>query len=54
MAIISITWLNESFGYYQLVDGLFIIIAVVALTTPKKSKYENLTNFSKFLSYKVI
>ncbi|WKU93670.1 hypothetical protein Q3408_13335 (plasmid) [Staphylococcus saprophyticus] len=36
MAIISITWLNESFGYYQLVDGLFIIIAVVALTTPKK------------------
>lgn len=39
--IISITWLNESFGYYQLVGGLFIIIAVVALTTPKKSKYEN-------------
>src|SRR5699024_3674458 len=39
--IISITWLNESFGYYQLVGGLFIIIAVVALTTPKKIKYEN-------------
>jgi drug/metabolite transporter (DMT)-like permease len=37
--IISITWLNESFGYIQLAGGLFIIVAVVMLTkTDKENK----------------
>ncbi|MBF0705818.1 EamA family transporter [Alkalihalobacillus hwajinpoensis] len=36
--IISVTWLNESFGYIQLAGGLCIIVAVVILTTPARNK----------------
>ncbi|MGG2067245.1 DMT family transporter [Bacillus sp. S14(2024)] len=36
-AIVSIIWLNESFGAYQLLGGIFIIVAVVFLTMPEKS-----------------
>lgn len=36
--IVSITWLNETFGYYQLAGGLFIIIAVIILTKPDARK----------------
>ncbi|MGG2093797.1 DMT family transporter [Bacillus sp. S13(2024)] len=35
-AIVSIIWLNESFGAYQLLGGIFIIVAVVFLTMPEK------------------
>ncbi|QHA93137.1 DMT family transporter [Bacillus sp. N1-1] len=35
--IISIIWLNESFGYIQLAGGLCIIVAVVILTTPARN-----------------
>ncbi|WP_079529979.1 DMT family transporter [Halobacillus hunanensis] len=35
-AIISVTWLNESFGAYQLLGGICIIVAVIFLTIPKK------------------
>jgi drug/metabolite transporter (DMT)-like permease len=35
-AILSITWLNETFGAYQLLGGAFIVIAVVFLTIPEK------------------
>jgi drug/metabolite transporter (DMT)-like permease len=35
-AILSITWLNETFGGYQLLGGAFIVIAVVFLTIPEK------------------
>lgn len=35
-AILSIMWLNESFGGYQLLGGAFIVIAVVFLTIPEK------------------
>jgi drug/metabolite transporter (DMT)-like permease len=34
--IVSITWLKESFGVYQLLGGVCIIIAVIFLTMPKK------------------
>jgi drug/metabolite transporter (DMT)-like permease len=40
-AIISITWLNESFGVYQIVGGAFIIIAVIFLTLPQKREQLN-------------
>ncbi|MGG0185902.1 DMT family transporter [Bacillus rhizoplanae] len=36
-AIVSIIWLHESFGSYQLLGGIFIIVAVVFLTMPEKS-----------------
>ncbi|MCP1122300.1 DMT family transporter [Bacillus sp. 3103sda1] len=36
-AIVSIIWLNESFGAYQLLGGIFIVVAVVFLTMPEKS-----------------
>jgi len=36
-AIVSIVWLNESFGAYQLLGGLFIIAAVVFLSMTDKS-----------------
>ncbi|WP_459502582.1 DMT family transporter [Bacillus sp. C1] len=35
-AIVSITWLNESFGAYQLLGGICIVIAVIFLTMPEK------------------
>ncbi len=35
-AIVSIVWLNESFGIYQLFGGIFIIIAVIFLTMPEQ------------------
>jgi drug/metabolite transporter (DMT)-like permease len=35
-AVLSITWLNESFGAYQLLGGAFIVIAVVFLAVPEK------------------
>ncbi|WP_102272048.1 DMT family transporter [Cytobacillus massiliigabonensis] len=34
--IVSITWLNESFGGYQLIGGVLIVIAVAALSLPEK------------------
>ncbi|KQL18467.1 DMT family transporter [Cytobacillus solani] len=34
--IVSITWLNESFGGYQLIGGALIVAAVVALSLPEK------------------
>ncbi|TCP21059.1 threonine/homoserine efflux transporter RhtA [Scopulibacillus darangshiensis] len=44
-AIISIVWLNESFGLFQLLGGACIIAAVVFLTMPKREKFE--TKFEK-------
>lgn len=41
-AIISILWLNESFGVYQLLGGLFIIVAVIFLTVPERGIKPNL------------
>ncbi|WP_257346850.1 DMT family transporter [Pseudalkalibacillus decolorationis] len=35
-AFLSITWLNESFGVYQLLGGAFIIMAVLFLSMPEK------------------
>ncbi|TCJ03383.1 DMT family transporter [Cytobacillus praedii] len=34
--IVSITWLNESFGGYQLIGGALIVVAVAALSLPEK------------------
>lgn len=36
-AIVSIIWLNESYGAYQLLGGLFIIAAVIFLSIPAAS-----------------
>ncbi|PEI95308.1 EamA family transporter [Bacillus pseudomycoides] len=35
-AIVSITWLKESFGAYQLLGSVCIVIAVIFLTMPEK------------------
>ncbi len=35
-AIVSITWLNESFGTYQLLGGVCIVLSVIFLTMPQK------------------
>ncbi|CAM4180513.1 membrane protein [Bacillus manliponensis] len=35
-AIISIVWLKESFGAYQLLGGVCIVVAVIFLTMPEK------------------
>lgn len=35
-AVVSIIWLNETFGAYQLAGGAFIIAAVVLLSLPEK------------------
>ena len=48
-AIVSIAWLNESFGAYQLLGGLCIVLSVIFLTMPQKkmklpfqlNKYKN-------------
>ena len=42
-AIVSIAWLNESFGAYQLLGGLCIVLSVIFLTMPQK---ENEATFS--------
>jgi drug/metabolite transporter (DMT)-like permease len=34
--ILTVTWLNESFGGFQLIGGGFIILAVILLTMPEK------------------
>ncbi|MFE8696170.1 DMT family transporter [Cytobacillus sp. FJAT-53684] len=34
--IVSITWLNESFGGFQLIGGALIVVAVIALSLPEK------------------
>jgi drug/metabolite transporter (DMT)-like permease len=41
-AIISIVWLKESFGAYQLLGGLFIVVAVIFLTIPERAMKTNL------------
>lgn len=41
-AIISIVWLKESFGVYQLLGGLFIVVAVIFLTMPERAVKSNL------------
>ncbi|MEB8746312.1 DMT family transporter [Bacillus cereus] len=35
-AIVSITWLNEAFGAYQLLGGVCIVLSVIFLTMPQK------------------
>ena len=48
-AIVSIAWLNESFGAYQLLGGVCIVLSVIFLTMPQKrmsqplhlNKYKN-------------
>ena len=35
-AIVSIAWLNESFGAYQLLGGVCIVLSVIFLTMPQK------------------
>ena len=35
-AIVSIVWLNESFGAYQLLGGVCIVLSVIFLTMPQK------------------
>ncbi|WNS76614.1 DMT family transporter [Bacillus sp. DTU_2020_1000418_1_SI_GHA_SEK_038] len=39
-AIVSIIWLKESFGAFQLMGGLFIVAAVVLLSLPEKQVKE--------------
>lgn len=40
-AIVSIIWLNESFGAFQLMGGVFIVAAVTLLSLPEKeTKHE--------------
>ncbi|MBS4174765.1 DMT family transporter [Bacillus sp. FJAT-49736] len=42
-AIVSILWLNESFGAYQLLGGIFILSAVTFLSMPNTLKEKNIT-----------
>lgn len=42
-AIVSITWLNESFGAYQLLGGVCIVISVIFLTMPEKETQTTFT-----------
>ncbi|MGG5795288.1 DMT family transporter [Bacillus nitratireducens] len=37
-AIVSIAWLNESFGSYQLLGGVCIVLSVIFLTMPQKER----------------
>ena len=37
-AIVSIAWLNESFGAYQLLGGVCIVLSVIFLTMPQKNE----------------
>ncbi|MEH7347293.1 DMT family transporter [Gottfriedia acidiceleris] len=41
--IVSITWLKESFGVYQLLGGICIVIAVIFLTMPNKEAKSTFT-----------
>jgi len=41
--IISITWLKESFGLYQLLGGVCIVVAVIFLTMPEKEAERTFT-----------
>ncbi|MEH7401076.1 MULTISPECIES: DMT family transporter [Bacillaceae] len=41
--IVSITWLKESFGVYQLLGGICIVIAVIFLTMPEKEAKSTFT-----------
>ncbi|WP_088071528.1 DMT family transporter [Gottfriedia luciferensis] len=41
--IVSITWLKESFGVYQLLGSVCIVIAVIFLTMPKKDSAPTFT-----------
>ncbi|MED3561532.1 DMT family transporter [Bacillus xiapuensis] len=40
-AILSIAWLKESFGAYQLLGGAFIVVAVILLTLPERELKQN-------------
>ncbi|USK97585.1 DMT family transporter [Bacillus tropicus] len=42
-AIVSIAWLNESFGAYQLLGGVCIILSVIFLTMPQKENEPTFT-----------
>ncbi|PFO82932.1 MULTISPECIES: DMT family transporter [Bacillus cereus group] len=42
-AVISIAWLKESFGAYQLLGGVCIVIAVIFLTMPEKEAEPSFT-----------
>ncbi|CUB10583.1 EamA-like transporter family protein [Bacillus cereus] len=42
-AIVSIAWLNESFGVYQLLGGVCIILSVIFLTMPQKENEPTFT-----------
>ncbi|QKE73989.1 EamA family transporter [Arthrobacter citreus] len=41
--IVSITWLKESFGVYQLLGGICIVIAVIFLTKPERVAKSTIT-----------
>jgi drug/metabolite transporter (DMT)-like permease len=36
-AIVSVTWLFEPFGFYQMIGSVLIIITAILLSTPKKA-----------------
>lgn len=42
-AVVSIAWLKESFGAYQLLGGVCIVIAVIFLTMPEKEAEPSFT-----------
>lgn len=42
--VVSIIWLNESFGAYQLLGGAFIMVAVILLTIPEKEIKPTITS----------
>ncbi|WP_433773132.1 DMT family transporter [Bacillus wiedmannii] len=42
-AIVSIAWLNESFGVYQLLGGVCIVLSVIFLTIPQKENEHTFT-----------
>ncbi|MCI0766184.1 DMT family transporter [Bacillus sp. TL12] len=42
-AVVSIAWLKESFGAYQLLGGVCIVVAVIFLTMPEKEAEPTLT-----------
>ncbi|MEN1937743.1 DMT family transporter [Paenibacillus sp. 102] len=42
-AVVSIAWLKESFGAYQLLGGVCIVIAVIFLTMPEKEAKPSFT-----------
>jgi drug/metabolite transporter (DMT)-like permease len=35
-AVVSIIWLKEMFGFYQLIGGIFIVVAVIFLSIPER------------------